>query len=313
MIKKRIVVLVLTVLLVLGFAGCQSKIVENEVKDEKKQEIVTTYPMTIKDSYDREVVIEAEPKTVISIAPNITETIFALNAGDKLVGRTDYCDYPEEVDNIQTIGSLREPNIEKIVELKPDLVIASTHFKKEVLQKLEESGLKVIVLYGPESFDGVYSTIKNIGLVLNKKEQAQKIVTDMKSKVDEVTVKVKDKDKPSVYYVIGFGEYGDYTATKETFIAQMIEMAGGQNAANDSEGWKYSLEKLVEKDPHILVCSKYFDSKAGIQAANGYKDLTAIKEGRLYEMDNNMLDRQGPRLADGLFELAKIVHPDAFK
>ena len=135
----------------------------------------------------------------------------------------------------------------------------------------------------------------------------------MKSKVNDVIEAVKDQPKPEIYYVVSYGEGGDYTATGETFISQIIEMAGGKNAADDAQGWKYNIEKLVEKDPDILICPKYFDSKQGIIQANGYKELTAVKEGRLFEIDNNMLDRQGPRIADGLEELAKILHPDQFE
>ena len=125
--------------------------------------------------------------------------------------------------------------------------------------------------------------------------------------------KVKDQEKPSVYYVVGFGEYGDYTAGGDTFIGKMIEMAGGKNVAKEAEGWAYSLEKLVEQNPDILICSKHFDSKAGIELANGYKELSAVKEGRLYEIDNDLLDRPGTRLADGLEELARLIHPNVFK
>lgn len=283
-------------------------------QSEEVKEISTTegYPMTLVDSYEREITLEEEPETVVSVAPNITEAIYAIGAEDKLIGRTDYCDYPAEVSDVESIGSLTEPNIEKIVELNPDLVVASTHFQAEVLEKLEEAGIKVAVLYGEESFEGVYETLEKLGQVLGESENAETVVKGMKDKVADVKSKVENLEKPSVYYVVGYGEMGEFTATKETFIAQMIEMAGGVNAADDAEGWKYSLEKLVEKDPDMLICSKYFDSKAGIEAANGYKELKAVKEGKLYEIDNNKLDRQGPRLADGLEELAKLIHPEAF-
>ncbi len=205
-----------------------------------------------------------------------------------------------------------EPNIEKIVELDPDIVVASTHFKKEVLEKLESHGVKVAVLYGPESFEGVYETIFKVANVVQAQEEAEALVSKMKATVEGLRNKLKGASKPSVYYVIGFGEYGDFTAGEDTFIGAMIEMAGATNAAGDVKGWKYSLEKLVEKDPDILICSKYWDAKAGIMAANGYKDLTAVKEGRLYEMDINFLDRQGPRLADGLEALVRLIHPELF-
>lgn len=307
--KKFISLAILFTMCLTLLVSCGTKNKSNDKKDFKN----TSYPITITDSYDREVTIDKKPERIISIAPNITETIVALNAQDRLVGRTEFCDYPESVSSIESIGTLQEPNIEKIAELKPDIVIASTHFKKESLEKLEQLDIKVVVLYGEESFDGVYETIEKVSKVIGEEEAGNKIVTDMKSKVENVLNKVKDAKKPAVYYVVGFGQYGDYTSGKDTFIAQLIDMAGGTNAANDVEGWKYSVEKLVEKNPDILICSKFFDSKAGIIKTNGYKDLTAVKEGKLFEIDNNLLDRQGPRLAEGLEELAKIIHPELFK
>ena len=102
------------------------------------------------------------------------------------------------------------------------------------------------------------------------------------------------------------------TAGKDTFIGQMIGMAGGKNAGDDITGWVYSLEKLVEKDPDMMICSKFYDTKAGILKTTGYGNLKAIKNNKLFEIDNNLLDRQGPRIADGLEALAKIIQPDAF-
>lgn len=271
------------------------------------------YPLTIKDSFEREVCIEKEPSRVISLAPSITEIIFAIGSEEKLVGRTEYCDYPKEVSDIDIIGNIEEPNIEKMVELEPDIVIAATHFKKEALEKLETLGIPVIILYDGENFEEVYKVIKTIGEIFNRFTEAENVIHNMKQKVEEVMDKVKDQEKPSVYYVVGFGEYGDYTAGGDTFIGKMIEMAGGENVAKEVDGWAYSLEKLVEQDPDILICSKYFDSKAGIEKANGYKELSAVKEGRLYEMDNDLLDRPGTRLADGLEELARLIHPNMFK
>lgn len=307
--RKRISIFVLMMMMMSIFASCSGSKTSTEKTDAKKG----AFPVTITDSYGRQVTLDKKPERIISIAPNITETIAALNATDRLVGRTEYCDYPESIKSVDSIGTLQEPNIEKIVELKPDIVIASTHFKKEVVEKLEQMNVKVAVLYGAETFDGVYETIGNVAKLIGEEEAGAKIVSDMKKKVSDVTEKVKNADKPKTYYVVGFGQTGDYTAGKGTFIGELIGMAGGTNAAGDVEGWKYSLEKIVENDPDIMICSKFYDSKKGIEATNGYKDLRAVKEGKLFEIDNNILDRQGPRLADGLEELAKIIHPELFK
>jgi len=121
----------------------------------------------LKDSYDREVNLDKEPERIVSVAPNITEIIFALGKQDKLVGRTDFCDYPEEAKNIESIGNIDQPNVEKIVELQPDVVIASSIFTKEMLQKLEEANIKVAIFQAEKDFEGVYNMIEKIGLLLN--------------------------------------------------------------------------------------------------------------------------------------------------
>lgn len=314
-LKKNCLLLTLFIL-IFSLVGCNNKDNSLTSKENKEQnEIVsnTTYPLKIKDSFNREVTIEKEPIKIISLAPNITETIYALDKQKLLIGRTDFCTYPKEVSKIQSIGSLMDPNIEKIVELKPDLVIASNPFTKEDLKKLEEVNIKVIVLSGSESFEGTYDIIKNTGKVLNANQKAADIVLGMKQKVKDVQEKVKGKNTPSVYYVVGFGKGGDFTAGKDTFIGKMIEMAEGKNAAADTNGWKYSVEKLIEKNPEILICSNKFDSKEGIKNTEGYKELDAVKKNKLFGIDEDIINRQGPRLADGLEALAKIIHPEAFK
>lgn len=314
---KRKIYIVLSILIVVALIGCnigEKSNTQAVTSDDtaKHVENSTNYPVTIIDSKGNEVVIEREPQKVVSMAPNITETIYALNRADKLIGRTDYCNYPKETESVASVGNITEPNVEVITELKPDIVIASTHFNDETEKQLTELGIKVVILYSEDSFEGVYSLIEKAGLILNAQQKADEIVSNMEKKVQGVLEKVDGREKPSVYYVVGYGS-GDFTAGRGTFIAQMIEMAGAENAADDVEGWTYSLEKLVEKDPDILLCSIYWNSKEGITNANGYKDLTAVKEGRLFEIDNDLLDRQGPRLVDGLEKLAEIIHPEAFK
>ena len=273
----------------------------------------TTYPITITDSFDREVTIDSEPKKIISLSPAITEIVYALEKGDKLIGRTDYDDYPQEVADVESIGDLMDPNIERIVELEPDIAIASAHFSEEVLQKLEESGVKVVILYGEENFDGAYEAIEKVGNILNAEGKASDIVDNMKAKVDDVVQKVKGLEKPSVYYVVGFGEWGDFTAGSDTFIGQLIEMAGAKNAADDVEGWSYSLEKLIEKNPDYLISSKSDKHKEQLKTTNGYSELDAVLNDKIYEIDKNKLERQGPRIVEGLKEIAQYIHPDAFE
>ncbi|MBN2618198.1 MAG: ABC transporter substrate-binding protein [Spirochaetales bacterium] len=266
--------------------------------------------LKITDSKNREVIIKNEPERIISLAPSITEIIYALGGEKKLVGRTDYCDYPLSVTNISSIGSLWSPNIEKIVALNPDIIIASTHFQKEVLEKLEDLNINVVVFEESGSLNGIYTDIKKIGLVLNKKDQAEDYAKQLESKITKLTEQVKNLEKPSVYYVVAYGDQGDYTAGGDTFISDLIELAGGNNIAKDSIGWGYSLEKIIDKNPDIIICTNKFNTMDGLKMATGYKFLPAIKNGKVYQINTDLIDRQGPRIADGLEALISIIHPE---
>ena len=305
---KKITGLILVIFIFIAFSGFTPTMLD------KSKTKVTNYPLKVVDAFKRTITLNKEPQRIISISPSISQIVFALGKGDKLVGRTDYCDYPASVKNVASIGGLVNPNIEKIVELKPDVVIASDLINKDIVAKLESLNIKVVIFYGEESFNGVYDTITKIGNVLNANVKANNTITSMKYRVSLVVNKVKAaKLKPSVYYVVSYGKMGDYAATKGTFIGNMIEMAGGVNAANDATGWKYSVEKLVVKNPDILICSKFYGYKDGIKTTPGYMDLKAVKGGKLLEIDNNLLDQQGPRLGEGLQMLAKLIHPELFK
>lgn len=331
---KKILTLLLAMAMVLSFVGCGTKadnasdkntnpMTNVEPTSEPTTEPTTeptkvtvdsntvNYPLTIKDSNGTEITFESEPEKVVSVAPNISELIYAIGAGERLVGRTDYCDYPEEVLSVESIGTLRSPDIEKIISLEPDVVIASTHFLEESEKQLTDLGIKVVVLYEEHDVTGVYTMIETLGDIFNVKENATKVVNEMKTTIEEVTTAVKDLEAPSVYYVVGYGEGGDYTAGGDTFVGQLITMAGGKNIAQEVSGWSYSLESLMEADPDVIVLPEYY--KDDFMTADNYKELSAVKNGKVYVIDTNLLDRQGNRNAEGIKELAKLFHPEAFE
>ena len=264
------------------------------------------------DSYNRHVEIPINPSRIISLGPNITEIISALDF-DKLVGRTDYCDYPEKVSTIDSVGNITNPNIEKIIELKPDLVIGSAHCPNELLETLTNLGIPSIAIYNDNSFEGSFNIIRTIGELINKEDQAQQIINENRTLIDSIIKRTENLEPKSVYYALGFGEWGDFTAGGDTFIGEMFNLIGANNIANDVKGWNYSLEQLIDADPDIVIVSKYYDSKNQFTTTKPYSSLTAVKENNVYEIDNNLLDRQGVRNAQGLLELAKIIYPNEFK
>lgn len=180
---KNIILVLLIGAFTFGTYGCKDSYknqTENQLSESSINAGETIYPVKITDSYGKEVTLDKEPKKVISVAPNISEIIFDLGSGEKLVGRTNYCDYPQEVTSVESIGTMRTPDIEKIISLEPDIVIASTHFNEENSKKLEDAGITVISLYEENNVDGVYTMIETLGTALNKNDKAKEKIDEMK-------------------------------------------------------------------------------------------------------------------------------------
>ncbi len=320
-LKNKVALLLAMIMLAMGLSGCGEKandsnlvetgaIVPEENSGEATSVAETIYPFDFTDSYGNVVTIEAEPERIVSVAPNMTEMLFELGVGDRVVGRTDYCDYPAEALNVESVGAIDKPDLEKIISLEPDVVIGTT-FTEEGITKLNAAGIPVVVLHEEGTVNGVYVMIEDMGQIVNKNEEALALITETKTTMAEVQDKIKDQPKPTVYYVVGYGEYGDYTAGGDTFVGGLLELAGGDNVAKDISGWNISLEKLIEADPEIIIISEWM--KDDFVNAPNYCELSAVKNGKVYTMDVNMLERQGYRNAQGVLELAKMFHPEVFQ
>lgn len=283
---------------------------DGQSQESQTPEEASYYPITFVDGMGRTVTLESEPMTVVSLAPSMTEMIFAFNLQDRLIGRTDFCDYPEAALEIESVGSLYEPNIEAIIGMNPDLVLMSTHASEEVLAFFEEANIDVAILIAQESFEGVYDIMNQVGIVFNLEGKALTMIDAMKDEVEYLTAAVENVTPQTVYFVVDYGE-ADYTATGDTFIHQMLEMAGGINIAADATGWSYNLESIIEQDPYYIICSELFNTKEDFSSQEGYKDLTAVKEDRVLTIDPDLLSIQGPRLAESLRVLIDLMHPDA--
>lgn len=306
--KTYLLVSLLIVIILL--VGCKPQNINEENKNNTSNE-QDIYPLTITDKFKNKITINQTPTKVISFSPELVEIMYALDLEDQLIGRSIYCDYPEETISIPDMGDLFNLNIELMVETNPDLILLSSMAEEEVVKTLQEQGLTVLVLDSDTSVDGTYEYIQTIGRIFNKEESANNLINNMKQDIENIYDKTKKLEKPTAYFIIGYGEY-DSTATGDTFIGELIEIAGAENAAADGSNWMYSIEQLIEKDPNILICSKYFDSKNQIMNLEGYKELTAVKEGRLYEVDENIFYRQGPRMVEAIELLAKLFHPEVF-
>ncbi|MCL1817579.1 MAG: ABC transporter substrate-binding protein [Spirochaetaceae bacterium] len=294
---------------VIAFSGCAP----SRQADTEKEAAVELI-----DFFGRTVRLKELPKRIVSLAPNMTETLFLLGAGGLLVGRTDYCDYPPEALAAPSVGSITDPNMEHILSLGPDLVVGSTHFQKETLEALENLGIAVYLGIIRSDWEEIFRMIMDVALITGKTAEAQAIVEDMRSRKAAVEEAVsKAEKKPRVYYLISFGEAGDYTAGRGTFIASIIESAGAINAGDDIEGWRYSVEALFRDEPDIILCGRGTGGAGSgtpeeLRRAPPYNRLRAVREGRVYVVDNDLLDRIGPRNISGLEMLAKLFHAELF-
>lgn len=258
------------------------------------------------DSRGVSIELKSSPRRIVSLGPNITETVFALGRADLLVGRTDFCDYPSEAADIESVGGLQDPNLETIVALNPDLVIASTHADPEVLEKLASYSIPSVMIYGEESFQGVEEVIRGCAEILNAREAGDELIRDIRDRLKAVESSVASmKRRPQCYYALGFGEGGDWTSGGNTFISELLTMAGGVNIAADQEGWSYSKELLVLRQPEIVLVNR--GARDDFKSLPVYGELNASLGNMVFEIDENSLVRQGPRQIDALEEIHRIM------
>jgi len=298
--RNKIIILYILILII---TGCKESIKSDKNYLDKDY-------ILLKDSVEREICIKKSPERIISFAPNMTEIIFKLGGGKKLIGRTDFCDYPEDVKNIETVGEIINPNIEKIIYLKPDLIIASTHFQKETLIKLNKLNIKIYIGLIDNNYKKLYKTISDIGIIIDEVNKANKLIEYMKNNINDIKNKVAGLKKPNVYYMLSFGEVGDFTAGRDTFISYLINISGGSNIADEITGWNYSLERLVQKNPDIIICSKRSYIKDRLKITPVYNELKAVVNNNVYEIDANIIERIGPRNIEAIKLMSKIFHPD---
>ncbi|MCX7786497.1 MAG: ABC transporter substrate-binding protein [Spirochaetes bacterium] len=285
----------------------QRKVRTAEAKDLKSD----SFPLEMKDSYERLVRLPSSPKRIVSCAPNMTEIVFYLGEGNRLVGRTDWCNWPEEAKKIPSVGGLQDPNIERIIQLKPELVLASSHFQKETVELLESVGIPVYVGLANRDYEEVYGLIRSVGLLLGVLDVADRKVKAMKEQIERIRrITAAISYKPTVYYMISFGDEGDYTAGSDTHVAQLIRWAGGRNVGDRIKGWRFSIEGLLKEDPDILLVRKGGNIPEQLKRLPPYKDLRAVRLGKVYEMDIDLIDRMGPRNVEGLRQLMRIIHPE---
>jgi len=268
----------------------------------------------ITDDAGRRVALPQRVDRVISLAPNLTEVVFAVGAGDRLVGRTSYCDYPPEAKAVPEVGDTLHPSLERIISLKPQLVLISTASQLEVFtQQLQNQNIAVFVT-DPHDLEGVFRSIEQIGQILGHDEQARLLVQKLRERTNAVEEAVKQKQPVRIFYQLSAEPL--YTAGHDAFVTDLMRRAGAISVTADVPGaWpKYSNESALAAKPEAIILPTGGSMGTGNSTvAEALRQSPAVREGRVYKINDDHLVRPGPRAVDGLEEMARALHPDAFK
>jgi len=276
------------------------------------------FPVTITDDAGRTVTIDAAPQRIVSLAPSNTEIVCALDACDAVVGVTDFDDYPPEVADVTDVVIGTQVDVELVVDAEPDLVLAAGNelTRTTVIEQLAGLGLTVITLY-PESLDEVYADIELVGAAVGRVDEATALVASMDDRVAAVTDAVAGAPRPRTFYEVGVFEGTIFTAGEDSFLASLIDLAGGEPITGDALSTSIQLEDLVAADPElILLGDAAYDpsiTPASVAARPGWEGMTAVQHGQVRVVaDDIVVTRPGPRIVDGLEALARLIHPEAF-
>jgi iron complex transport system substrate-binding protein len=280
---------------------------------------VAAFPLTLTDDLGRKVTIETKPQRIVSLAPSNTEILFAVGAGEQVVGVTTYCNYPQEAETREQIGgfSAETISVEKIIAFKPDLVLSTGKLHEKVIEALEQAGITVYAV-DAETFDQVYASIEAIGQMTGHNEEATHLVTHMKERVaavESVVAEIPNEERPTVFW-----ETWDdplMTAGPTTFAGQMIEKGGGVNLFADvtKRYSEISIEEVIQRNPDVIMGP---DSHGEALTADhiatrpGWETVKAVQDGRIYVINGDITSRAGPRIVDGLEMIARALHPDRF-
>ncbi len=282
-------------------------------------EEAAAFPVTIVDALDNEITLEEEPERIVTLIPSITETVFALNAGDKVVGRTDWCNYPPAVLDVETVGGM-DFDVEKVISLQPDVILAhasGAHSSADGLDQLRNSGIQVIIINDAKQIEDVYESIDMIGQVTGKTDQAATVISEMKNTIEDLTTKAEEISEGEHVSVWVEVSPELYTAGKNTFLDEMLQLLNGTNVAGDQEGWpQFTEEDVVSLNPDVIITTYGYyveNPSEEIKSRSAWQDVNAVVNERIYDVENDTVTRSGPRLAEGMEQLAKLIYPDVFE
>jgi iron complex transport system substrate-binding protein len=275
--------------------------------------VKASFGFAVTDEIGRRIHVTAAPQRIVSLAPGITETLYALGLDNKIAGVTSYCNWPSRALKKPRIGGFTNPSIEKIVSLKPDLIIATIDGnRKDTVMQLERIGLPVYVI-NPSHTDKILEGIIHIGEITNRKNAAAQLVKKLRARLNNITAQTKNKTKPRVFFQIGLEPL--ITVGSGTIIHEVIERAGGFNiAGNDTARYpRYSAEGIIKGAPDIILFAPMAHDKEFTAVKKFWREfqqVPAVKNNQIYPVNTDLISRASPRLFDAIETMALIFHPD---
>ena len=301
----------------------QDKIDEYQQTIEEQQSQIDEYQqVTLVDMMGNVVTFTEPPERIVSFAPSNTELLFAIGAGDSVVGVTDFCNYPYDFSawidagNMSSIGGYSITSAEPTVALEPDLILATSQ-SADVATNLKNLGYNVLFIEG-HTIEEILQDILLVGRATYHNTEASALVTDMRSRIDAVVATVADAGTPKVYYELWNEPL--MSAGPDTFIDEAIALAGGVNIFNDATtSWPVvSAEAVIEKNPDVIIFGEVYmsgnfgETKDSIKTRPGWDIISAVENDDLYDINDDIINRNGPRVADAIELIAAMVHPDLF-
>ena len=304
---KKLTALLIALILILSVAACAPKAPEASPSPADTS-------ITVTDMTGRVVTLTKPAEKIVAITASDCEIIYAVGAGNTLIGRGEYCDYPPEVLDIASVQSGSDTNIEQIVALKPDAVLMSTMAQtEEHITSLENAGIKVVVT-DAKNIEDVYTAVTLIGTVVGKNDEAKAVIDGMKKTFDDIKAKVQSGEAKTVYFEVSPLEYGLWSAGAGTFMDELGTMMGLTNIFSDVESWaQVSEEQVIQRNPdYIVTTTMSYDGAQNpvdeVLGREGWGDMTAIKNGKVHNADSDAITRPGPRLADAAKELYDFIY-----
>jgi iron complex transport system substrate-binding protein len=270
--------------------------------------------LTITDQTGRRLVLPAPPARIISLVPSVTEILFTIGAQDRLVGVTDFCDYPAEARRKPSVGGMLAPSLETMVALKPDLVVATTSGNRhETFDQLARLKIPVYVV-NPITVEDVLDLLSRLGRLADRGEAADRAVAALRERIQAVSARVAGRPRPRVLYVLWPDPL--IVPARDALVSELIALAGGDSVTADGgQGYpRFSMEAALARNPEVIILASHGSERSPLVRSKWerFSQVPAVAAGRLHTMDGNLMHRYGPRMVDGLETLARLVHPEAF-